>query len=401
MILTKLTVSGFGKLKGYSTTFDKEINTFVFENGWGKTTLSDFIYAMFYGLAQTTKKKLTDNLRKKYQPWDGGTFGGSLDFIHDGKKYSIERTFGSTAKDDTFKLIDLETNKESNDYTEEIGLEIFGIERDSFERSIYVPQKDLESKFDESLKSKLANIIGGTNDVQNFNSAITLLEKNKNEIKRKTVGKYFDKKSELADLEKQIEICNNNVGLIPKLEKSISDLKENISTTSIEQENIYNEIKEFNDYQTYKQALGQLHVHQEELEQLKESLTSKEKILNGNDGSGLQECRNNIETCERLKLERDLLRKNIANQKVENVISNEEMEKLENKLSDLDNVQIGMTRIGVFLGVGIGIVILGLLILLLVDKFLGGIVAGVGVLSTLIFSVLLSNNKKKKPLANH
>ena len=83
MILTKLTVSGFGKLKGYSTTFDKEINTFVFENGWGKTTLSDFIYAMFYGLAQTTKKKLTDNLRKKYQPWDGGTFGGSLDFIHD------------------------------------------------------------------------------------------------------------------------------------------------------------------------------------------------------------------------------------------------------------------------------------------------------------------------------
>ena len=43
MILTKLTVSGFGKLKGYSTTFDKEINTFVFENGWGKTTLSDFI----------------------------------------------------------------------------------------------------------------------------------------------------------------------------------------------------------------------------------------------------------------------------------------------------------------------------------------------------------------------
>ena len=111
MILTKLTVSGFGKLKGYSTTFDKELNTFVFENGWGKTTLSDFIYAMFYGLAQTTKKKLTENLRKKYQPWDNGTFGGSIDFIHNGKKYSIERTFGSTAKDDTFKLIDLETNK--------------------------------------------------------------------------------------------------------------------------------------------------------------------------------------------------------------------------------------------------------------------------------------------------
>ena len=82
MILTKLTVSGFGKLKGYSTTFDKELNTFVFENGWGKTTLSDFIYAMFYGLAQTTKKKLTENLRKKYQPWDSKTFGGSVEFIH-------------------------------------------------------------------------------------------------------------------------------------------------------------------------------------------------------------------------------------------------------------------------------------------------------------------------------
>ena len=118
MILTKLTVSGFGKLKGFSYTFNEDLNTFVFENGWGKTTLSEFIYAMFYGLNQSSKKKLSENIRKKYQPWDGGTYGGSLEFNHNGKKYAIQRTFGSAAKDDTFTLIDLETNKESNDYTQ-------------------------------------------------------------------------------------------------------------------------------------------------------------------------------------------------------------------------------------------------------------------------------------------
>ncbi len=396
MTLTKLTVSGFGKLKGFSYTFNDELNTFIFENGWGKTTLSDFIYAMFYGLNSTTKKKLSENIRKKYQPWDGSVYGGSIDFTHNGKNYTIQRTFGSSAKDDTFILIDSDTNKECNDFSSEIGFEVFGIEKDSFERSIYVPQKDLETKFDESLKSKLANIIGGTNDVQNYESAITVLEKNKNEIKRKTVGKYFDKKAELEELERKILVTTNNVEMIPKLNESIDNIKNNINQLEKERENVFNEIKEFTDYQSYKQALGQLQVHEEELESIKENMSLKKKVLNGNTLEGINDCKIKIDQYEKLKIERDLLRKNISNQKEEEVISNDELTELENKISILDDVKKGISRIGFFIGVSIGILLIGLLVLVLVDVMLGGIVLGLGLISTVVFILLMSKSKNKK-----
>ena len=395
MILTRLNVSGFGKLKGFSYTFDKKLNNFIFDNGWGKTTLSDFIYVMFYGLGSTSKKKISENMRKKYQPWDGGIYGGSIDFNHNEKNYSIQRTFGTSAKDDTFLLIDLDTNKECNDFSSDIGNEIFGIERDSFERSIYVPQKDLDTKFDESLKSKLANIIGGTNDVQNFNSAISVLEKNKNEIKRKTVGKYFDKKSELAELEKNIEVTNNNVTMIPKLKEQIVTIQSDIKKMEIEQQNVFNEIKELTDYQSYQQALGQLHVHEEELNKLKENLLEKKDILNENNLEEINYYKSKIEEYEKLKIERDLLRKNISNQKVEEVISNDELAELENKIFELDETKKGLSRIGLFLGISIAIIVIGIVILL-VDKLLAGIVLGVGILGLISFILFLVKNKKKK-----
>ena len=42
-------------------------------------------------------------------------------------KYKIERFFGKKEADDTFKLYDLSTNLESNDYSKNIGEEIFRI----------------------------------------------------------------------------------------------------------------------------------------------------------------------------------------------------------------------------------------------------------------------------------
>ena len=70
--------------------------------------------AMLYGF-NGNGRSINTNLRKKYLPWNNGTYGGSLEFSHNGKNYAIQRTFGSAAKDDTFTLIDLQTNKESDD----------------------------------------------------------------------------------------------------------------------------------------------------------------------------------------------------------------------------------------------------------------------------------------------
>ena len=155
MRLTKLHIINFGKLSDYTYNFEEGLNSFVFENGWGKTTLSNFIMAMLYGF-NGNGRSINTNLRKKYTPWNNGVYGGSLEFKHNDKEYLIQRTFGSQSKDDHFVLYDLATNKVSNDYTSNIGFEILGLDYDSFERSVYIPQKDLDLGFNEDLKSNLS-----------------------------------------------------------------------------------------------------------------------------------------------------------------------------------------------------------------------------------------------------
>ena len=280
MRLSKVHIINFGKLSDYTYNFNNDLNSFVFENGWGKTTLSNFILVMLYGF-NGNGRSVNTNLRKKYLPWNNGVFGGSLEFEHNGKSYLIERTFGSNIKDDTFNLYDLETNKMSTDYSVNIGLEILGLDYESFERSIYIPQKDLELGFNEDLKSKLANVIGGTNDVQNFDSAITIISNKYKEIKKSSkAGKIFDKKQELEELDKEIEITNTNISTISKLQLEVNTLEEEIKSLNDERTKVFNDLRDLNEYESYQKSIKQLEHLKQELNDLKIELLTKEKTLN-------------------------------------------------------------------------------------------------------------------------
>ena len=66
---------------------------------FGKTTFANFIKSMFYGLdSKRTTKTLTD--RKQYEPWQGGVYGGYIEFEIDGKQYKLERYFGKKESED-------------------------------------------------------------------------------------------------------------------------------------------------------------------------------------------------------------------------------------------------------------------------------------------------------------
>ena len=91
MKLLKLHIENFGKLRNLELTPAKGLTVLHHENGWGKTTLAVFIKAMLYGLPASAKRSLDENERKKYTPWQGGAFGGSLDIEVEGREYRIER----------------------------------------------------------------------------------------------------------------------------------------------------------------------------------------------------------------------------------------------------------------------------------------------------------------------
>lgn len=176
MKLLECHVDNFGKLSNYDYRFSEGLTVIQEPNGFGKSTLAAFIKAMLYGFPRTAGRSVAGNERKKYLPWQGGTYGGSLDFEFDGTAYRVWRTFGKTAAKDTFKLWDLTNRRESKQFSEKLGEELFQLDAESFMRSVYMSQsQNADTTATTSIQAKLGNLVDNTDDLNNYDSAMERL----------------------------------------------------------------------------------------------------------------------------------------------------------------------------------------------------------------------------------
>lgn len=206
MKLLKLHIDNFGKLTDFDYDFNANLNPLLKDNGWGKTTLAAFIKAMLYGMKKSAKKNLRENERLKYTPWQGGTYGGALEFEAGCKQYRIERSFAKTEKGDKHAVYDLSTNTKTDEFGDSCGLSLFKIDAETFAKSIFVPQEDFDFKFGETIKAKLANMFGNLDDTQNAEQAIKALEE-----KRKAISSTKAKSSLLKDLDFELSKINEDI----------------------------------------------------------------------------------------------------------------------------------------------------------------------------------------------
>ena len=182
MKICSLQIENFGKLHRYSRDFSDGLNTVCEENGWGKSTLAAFIKAMFYGLPRNRVQSLDDNERKKFTPWQGGTFGGNLVFECTRGKFRVERTFGDV---DEFRLVDLASGLPSHAYSEDLGRELFGIDADGFERSTFLSARLLApDNGNSTLNAKLTGVLEEVHDMGNFDRAFRILDDRAKEYKK-------------------------------------------------------------------------------------------------------------------------------------------------------------------------------------------------------------------------
>ena len=210
MIIKECYIENFGTFHQETFTFHSGLNIIKEDNGWGKSTLAAFIKAMFYGLEYKLRsKELYD--RTQYMPWQGGLYGGNLVFSIQGKEYKIVRYFGKKKVDDEFELFDLSTNLFSHDYSEQIGGEIFGINCDSFERSIFITLNGKVPAMQDSIHAKIGNLIDNTDDVNNFEQAYHTLDALATSIKAKrgAGGKLNAINETLNELKDKIKDCEN------------------------------------------------------------------------------------------------------------------------------------------------------------------------------------------------
>ncbi len=207
MKLLRLEIQDFGAFHDFSLDLADGLNTVCRENGWGKSTLAVFIKAMLYGLPATRKTDLDFNERKKYQPWGGGTFGGSLEFECATGRFRVERTFGAREAKDEFRLFDLATGKPSDAFGSDIGSTLFGIDADGFERSAYLSERALDTEGENaSVRAKLTGLVESPDDMGCYDEAQAAIDKRRKYYEVKGGRGYIsDLDSELRNRTRRLE----------------------------------------------------------------------------------------------------------------------------------------------------------------------------------------------------
>ena len=270
MKLLKCHIVGFGNWKNQTIDFQGGLTSVCEKNGFGKSSLASFIRAMFYGLERVTK---ANNERKRALPFDGSPCGGSFDFEWEGNQYSIERSFiGKTPKDDT--LICYKNGIETKELGEVPGNVVFGLDLDSFNRTIFISPTDLEISSSETLNAKMSHFVEGSSDGCDFSCVKESLQELKKKYKpqknTETKGLLAIETSKINDLEMQETNLSNMKAAMPAKYEKLQELDKNISINQEKTKKAVSHNALIKSWENYDREKEKIEEKEKEIRQLKE-----------------------------------------------------------------------------------------------------------------------------------
>lgn len=206
MKIISCNINGFGCFKEKTFSFDGGLTQISEENGFGKSTLADFIKAMLYGLPTAKRGGKDFDDRTHYYPLGGGAFGGSLTLEAGGKIYRVERDFDrKSAAKDVLRLTDGNFSPLPIP-SEGIGERLFGVDCESFVRTAYISRDGFSAAVTPSVSRKLGDIVSGDGGESGYETAIRNLTRAYKEIRadRGRDGAYYSAVDEKSRLEAEI-----------------------------------------------------------------------------------------------------------------------------------------------------------------------------------------------------
>lgn len=207
-ILKSIYIGNFGGLKKYNLEFTDGFNIIYGKNEFGKSTIMAFIKMMLYGCSSKSKD-ISQNLRRKYQPFDKSQMCGNMRFMIDGKEYLLEKEFGKSPAFDVRHIYN-EAGREivfPKEY--EVGEYFLGLDEEEFNKTIFagVEGRYQGGELSEKMLSKITNIAAGLkeddtaiNDLENINKEMEKLKS-----KRGTSGKIIEVSDEIDEITEEIE----------------------------------------------------------------------------------------------------------------------------------------------------------------------------------------------------
>ena len=269
-------IAGFGRFMDESFDFTANPTIIKQDNGWGKTTLADFIRCMFYGHDAGRNKALQRNERAKYAPWRGGAYGGSLTFVYQNKKYRVERSFGKTPAYDVTRIYD-QNNMQSFDFGdrgEKLGEILFGMDADGYRRSVYIPQGEIcVDGMSDTMKNRLLSLlntggVGGVSAMEKLDEADRALRSKR----RPAQGKLDKIDEKLSDLSHRKAECEYAV-------LQADDLRKKIAETEREMTFCHQRLQDLSQAIDRRSRLGELAAKKQSYDEAQAALLAAEREL--------------------------------------------------------------------------------------------------------------------------
>lgn len=169
MMLVDLHIAGFGRHRDFHLKVSSGLNLIVGHNESGKSTVMAFLRAMFYGFGRK-HATIDKDLRRKYRPWDGAVYGGTIRFRHNEQLYRLTRRFGQDKSEDEVALFLDSTGEriplKSSDRPGEV---LFGISESEFINTWFAGQREITVNPTADLAARLFDDSGasyGADDVK-------------------------------------------------------------------------------------------------------------------------------------------------------------------------------------------------------------------------------------------
>ena len=232
MIIKKIYIDGFGKLKDFSLDLKQGINAIYGHNEAGKSTIMAFIQMMFYGNKGSQRKKdPASNPRIKYRPWDGSPMQGYIIYEKFGKEYRLERIFDQTNKKDQVSIFDnLTGDKIDLINIQEPGEEIFNMDLETFVKSYFIDSEKMDFSNDNNahLNERLTNLITTRDEDVSLGKSLAKLEKIQYDLlsKREDKGLIADQRNLISDFKKRLKIAKDLESEKKALEEDLKQLED-------------------------------------------------------------------------------------------------------------------------------------------------------------------------------
>jgi len=241
MYIKKAIINGFGKYDSEEFDFGSGVNIVYGDNEAGKSTLLWFIRGMLYGLKGGKAGAMGNQpAMKKYRPWEGSRYSGSLQVVSDdGKTYYITRDFEKKSLnifDEQYSDI---TGKILTSKDMQPGEVLLGFDEACFESTCFIGPTGagLSIQDKKDMENKLLDISQtGFFDVS-LNNAVKILE----DYRKEEIGNITDRRAV------QDRPLNKTIKRITELEEEkhrYEKIRNNIEELQFEYESIKKDAKE-------------------------------------------------------------------------------------------------------------------------------------------------------------